>query len=452
MAKEVVRDSGVPSPANPEPESPRISRRRRDDRVINRMAAPKPSSEEELADRKLLGYAMAMGRLSDENVPGSEEQKGRVLQGLEEVGRILAGPAGLREKRQTVLALEEAIAPLLPGRTPTSERQPRVQRHASGQADQATTSPSRVLHGIRSLRGNGRPLPTALREYFETHLGENLTRIRIHTDSVAASLAASLDASAFTVGGDIAFASGRYAPESEGGLELLGHELTHTIQQGFTSPLSDVPYDGRVTPVRRHGGLRVSRAMDTACTGTSRHPGNLAHLFIESWYTTVTNPIFGEAEFSIPFGNASGTDIGFADLVDTAVPAIYEIKPWLGRASGVEQAQRYRDAAQAFCDPERLWMLGALYPFTVFPVSATHELASAQTEHLGVVGYWYRMRPPPVPVPEPKPAPRRIEVPEPKPVPWWVPVGAALGYVVWNSKGCLAGPWGCAIDWATPGI
>jgi hypothetical protein len=193
--------------------------------------------------------------------------------------------------------------------------------------------------------------------------------------------------------------------------------------------------------------------MDTACAGTSRWPGNFEHLLIESWYTSTINPLFGEAEFSIPFGSATGTgSFGFADLVDTSVPAIYEIKPWLGRASGVAQVERYRDAAEAFCDPTQLWLLGASYPFTVLPFTATHDLVSAQTEHLGVVGYWYRLRPPPVPVPVPVPERKPVKIPEPKPVPWWVPVGAAAAYLLWNSKGCLAGPWGCVVDWATPGI
>jgi Domain of unknown function (DUF4157) len=41
-----------------------------------------------------------------------------------------------------------------------------------------------------------------------------------------------LNAQAFTVGNDIYFNSGKYAPESDSGRHLLAHELTHTVQQG----------------------------------------------------------------------------------------------------------------------------------------------------------------------------------------------------------------------------
>src|SRR5262249_51862694 len=44
------------------------------------------------------------------------------------------------------------------------------------------------------------------------------------------------DAEAYTVGQDIVFASGRYSPSTEGGRELLAHELTHVVQQGFAGP------------------------------------------------------------------------------------------------------------------------------------------------------------------------------------------------------------------------
>jgi RHS repeat-associated protein len=33
-----------------------------------------------------------------------------------------------------------------------------------------------------------------------------------------------------------------------------------------------------------------------------------------------------------------------------------------------------------------------------------------------------------------------------------VGIVGVTAYILWNSKGCLAGPWGCLIDWATPAI
>jgi hypothetical protein len=56
--------------------------------------------------------------------------------------------------------------------------------------------------------------------------------VRIHTDEKADSLAGSIQAKAFTVGNDIAFAKGEYKPESSSGKHLIAHELGHVVQQG----------------------------------------------------------------------------------------------------------------------------------------------------------------------------------------------------------------------------
>ena len=44
-------------------------------------------------------------------------------------------------------------------------------------------------------------------------------------------MARSINARAFTRGNDIVFAGGEYTPENSSGKRLLGHELTHTVQQ-----------------------------------------------------------------------------------------------------------------------------------------------------------------------------------------------------------------------------
>ena len=55
--------------------------------------------------------------------------------------------------------------------------------------------------------------------------------VRVHTGTRAAVAAAAVSARAFTVGDDIVFGEGEYAPETRGGLHLLAHELTHVAQQ-----------------------------------------------------------------------------------------------------------------------------------------------------------------------------------------------------------------------------
>ena len=59
----------------------------------------------------------------------------------------------------------------------------------------------------------------------------DLSRVRLHTDSRAAESARAVNALAYTVGGDIVFGAGQYAPRTAAGRHLLAHELTHVLQQ-----------------------------------------------------------------------------------------------------------------------------------------------------------------------------------------------------------------------------
>lgn len=67
----------------------------------------------------------------------------------------------------------------------------------------------------------------------------DFSRVRIHTDARAADSTRAVNAKAYTVGQDIVFGPGRYAPGTEAGRKLLAHELAHTIQQsGRGSPVT----------------------------------------------------------------------------------------------------------------------------------------------------------------------------------------------------------------------
>jgi hypothetical protein len=84
---------------------------------------------------------------------------------------------------------------------------------------------------LPASRGSGAPLPAAERAYFESRLGQDFSRVRVHTDEWAAGAAASLNAKAFCVGNELAFGNGRYRPGTPDGREILAHELTHVAQQ-----------------------------------------------------------------------------------------------------------------------------------------------------------------------------------------------------------------------------
>lgn len=82
-----------------------------------------------------------------------------------------------------------------------------------------------------ALNGPGLPLPPDTRAYFEPRFSQDFSGVRVHTDAKAAESARSLNALAYTVGRDVVFAAGRFAPATAEGRKLLAHELTHTVQQ-----------------------------------------------------------------------------------------------------------------------------------------------------------------------------------------------------------------------------
>ena len=104
----------------------------------------------------------------------------------------------------------------------------RIQR-LSGQpdshADAAPTSVNRVL------ASPGRPLPAVLRHEMEGRFGHDFSRVRVHTGTAAEQSARDVRAHAYTVGRNIVFGVGEYAPGTREGTRLLAHELTHSIQQ-----------------------------------------------------------------------------------------------------------------------------------------------------------------------------------------------------------------------------
>lgn len=89
-----------------------------------------------------------------------------------------------------------------------------------------------VARGIDGLHGGGSPLDTSTRAFMEPRFGHDFGRVRVHTDARASRLARSVNARAFTVGQDLVFESGQYAPQTDQGRRLLVHELTHVVQQG----------------------------------------------------------------------------------------------------------------------------------------------------------------------------------------------------------------------------
>ena len=87
---------------------------------------------------------------------------------------------------------------------------------------------------VAAVSQGGAPLSADLRSYFEPRFGHYFSRVRIHDNAAAGAAAQSINARAFTLGRDIAFAPGEYAPGTAQGRRLLAHELAHVVQQADT--------------------------------------------------------------------------------------------------------------------------------------------------------------------------------------------------------------------------
>ena len=95
----------------------------------------------------------------------------------------------------------------------------------------------RLLNPINEISGEGQTLPESVRGFFEPRLACDLSHVRVHTGAKAGEAAAAIGARAFTVGTEIVFGTGQYAPGTSGGNHLLAHELTHTLQQSDGTPI-----------------------------------------------------------------------------------------------------------------------------------------------------------------------------------------------------------------------
>ena len=102
-----------------------------------------------------------------------------------------------------------------------------MQRYAAS-ANTAPEAPP-IVHDV--LRASGQPLDAATSDFMQSRFGHDFSRVRVHTDARAAESADAVNALAYTVGDNIAFAAGRYAPNTDTGRRLLAHELTHVVQQ-----------------------------------------------------------------------------------------------------------------------------------------------------------------------------------------------------------------------------
>ncbi|WP_266168803.1 eCIS core domain-containing protein [Dyella subtropica] len=188
------------------------------------------------------------------------------------------------------------------------EDEPPVQtKPSSSRQEDAALDPGLAVHAAKQ---GGKPLPESLRAYFEPRFGYDFSRVRIHADGASADAARAVQARAYTVGSDIVFGSGAFAPSTGQGMHLLAHELVHVVQQSGAamhqapsiqrsamateSPVADPPVEeshaagsgGTAPPPAAHAGPSpIPRPetcpppADLSCAPGTTSPGAVTHRF-----------------------------------------------------------------------------------------------------------------------------------------------------------------------------
>ncbi|MFV2012297.1 MULTISPECIES: DUF4157 domain-containing protein [unclassified Micromonospora] len=113
-----------------------------------------------------------------------------------------------------------------------------------------------LARAVDRARGSGgRAVPGGVRERMERVSGADFSGVRVHVGAESDRLNDSLGSRAFTVGADVFVRRSEYRPGSARGDALLGHELTHTVQQGAAGPCATgaTPTAGPAVAQRKFG-------------------------------------------------------------------------------------------------------------------------------------------------------------------------------------------------------
>ena len=152
-----------------------------------------------------------------------------------------------------------------------AEDEPAVRRKEAGSTGQAHGSDGGAVMAMNAVADGGAPLAPSLRRYFEPRFGRSFADVRLHHGAAAAAAASAIDARAYALGENIAFAHGEFNPRSPAGRHLIAHELAHVVQQRDGNPSPDQAQTVRRTPQRvtlaTEGNCADPRAIAEAIPG-----------------------------------------------------------------------------------------------------------------------------------------------------------------------------------------
>ena len=128
-------------------------------------------------------------------------------------------------------------------------------------------TPGNEMEGyVGNLSSGGQPLPENVRSFYEPRFGYDFSNVKVHTNTLAAKSADNINALAYTSGSNIVFNKGQYDPGSNSGKRLLGHELTHVVQQG-SSPNKPIGVHHDNSSIIRRGEAPVHRDIELTALG-----------------------------------------------------------------------------------------------------------------------------------------------------------------------------------------
>ena len=105
-----------------------------------------------------------------------------------------------------------------PAYSKVSGTPPRIQRF-SERSNGLDAVPASVGQALASP---GRPLDPALQQDMGQRFGHDFSRVRVHSGAAAEQSAREVNAHAYTVGHNIVFGAGRFAPGTDQGRRLIG--------------------------------------------------------------------------------------------------------------------------------------------------------------------------------------------------------------------------------------
>jgi hypothetical protein len=158
--------------------------------------------------------------------------------------KLIVGPVGDQYEQEADRVAQQVVRQLDAAARPPAGRA--VQRQEEDDEERVQIRPAAIQAqpgagglalspdleaAVHQAGGGGQPLPDEIRRPMEQAFGADFGGVRIHADADSDRLNCSMQAQAFTMGSDLFFRRGAYAPGSRDGQKLVAHELTHVVQQ-----------------------------------------------------------------------------------------------------------------------------------------------------------------------------------------------------------------------------